>query len=205
MLAISAFADMNGILKNLPKDYITYKCTSDNKSITRNIKNLTITEVEVLKDKLDKEMKDFEELYQRHMEIDNQCVDLIRNEMNIIGSDKKAKDVYTILQGRFQRAYKDASVCFSAVSDYGPDLKSVRGRDLYNFIMQYHRHKCIYTNHFKQCKGDTYKEIQRLQEILNYHYHSSIKSKEIIDKKEDDHIENIKNQIQSLDLDEEEW
>jgi len=216
MIATTAFSEMNSMLNNLPREYLTYKCTSDNKALTRNIKNLTIPQVEELKKKLDQELQQFETLYQKHANIDNQCMDVIRSELAIICADRKIKDISTILQGRFQKAIKDTSSCFSAVSDYGPNLKSVKGRELYNFIMQYHQHKCIYTNHFKQCKGDTSKEVLRLQDILNHHNSCRFSSFSFekeeedriatpVEKKEEDRFKDLKQQIQSLELEEEEW
>lgn len=206
-----SFHDLNIVIGNLPNEYLTVKCTSDNPTITRNVKNLTIPQVRDLKVKLEAELEQFEQLYKKHEDIDKDCVGLIRMEMSSFSSDLKAKDTFKSLRARFDLALKDTCSSFLIACDYSKDVSSVKGRELYQFIIKYHRHKCVFTNHFHQCRGDTKKEIHRLQTILNHHekqpHRDDSTDEEDVSTtvSESDDVKQLRAQIMALDIEEEEW
>jgi hypothetical protein len=213
-MASTPFLKLEVVIDSSPS-YFKYKCTSDNKTLTRGIKTLSLSQVSELKAKLEDEYADFEKLYEEHTSIDNQCKQIINEQLVIFQQDKKQKELYNKLKLRYQTALDAKSTTFLGVYDYGLKVKSVAGTNLINFIIKFHRHKCQYTNMFKEFCGDTKKEINRLTMILdsdrlNAAYSSSVSDDEFEKpqpvKEEDKKILDMREAISKIELDvDEEW
>ena len=163
--AVSVFATLETRINTLPVA-CKYRCTSDNKELTRNIQRLTEKEQRELKEKLYTELANFEELYKQHKDIDHQCMKLIDTQLEFIRADPKMKDIYKTLSNRYKSAKEATGSVFLGTSDRCVGVSSVMGTKLLNFIIAFHRHHCQYTNMFKHFCGDTTKEVKRLEMIL---------------------------------------
>lgn len=162
----SPYAELEVKISNLPPFY-KYKCTSDNRSVTRNIKNMSRSELEELNKKLESEYEEFKDLLDEHRKIDMQCESRIIIGLETIRADSKQKDIYKLLNNRYRSAMTSKDTTFLGVSDLGTNIKSVAGNHLLNFIIRFHRHKCQYTNMFKEFCGDTKKELLRIKQIYD--------------------------------------
>jgi len=200
--AVSVFATLETRINTLPVA-CKYRCTSDNKELTRNIQRLTEKEQRELKEKLDTELANFEELYKQHKDIDHQCMKLIDTQLEVIRSDPKMKDVYKTLSARYKIAKEATGSVFLGTSDRCVGVSSVMGTKLLNFIITFHRHHCQYTNMFKHFCGDTTKEVKRLEMILGCRTVASSPSTSDL---EEDSVSAIKNKIAAVELDiDEDW
>jgi hypothetical protein len=213
MTSTSPYLSLELAVSKLPSAF-KYKCTSDSKEVMRNVKNLSIPQVKELKSKLEGELANFECLLTENEALDRQFMNTIETQLEVIRADKKCKELHAQLLRRFQRAREDKGVIFSGVSDWSTNVKSVACTKLMNFIITFHHHKCTYTNTFKQYRGDTTKELKRLEMILNCDCSRIARSSD--DEEEEDKgfeekklaskDEDIKKAIASIELDvDEDW
>jgi hypothetical protein len=206
----SAYAEMESVLANLPHQ-CKYKCSANNREMMKNVKTMSHAKMSELKEKLQGEYDMYTALHKEHIDIDKEFQKIIDQQLQIIYSDKKNKDIYKQLNNRYQTAANCKYTVFSVVGDRGVTIKSVMGSKLYDFIICFHSHKCNYTNMFKEFCGDIMKEIKRINMILNANSSvASVSDKnsedvKIVDK-EDDHISEMKKNIAAIELDiDEDW
>ena len=197
--------------------YFKYKCSSDNKELTRNIKNMSRAQLEELKNKLESEYDEFNTLLNEHKNIDMCCESKIIIGLETIRKDGKQKDIYKVLNQRYRAAMEAKGTVFLGTTDLGINIKSVAGNQLLNFIIRFHRHKCQYTNMFKEFCGDTKKELLRIKQMINNDTVSDTRSNSSEDDDEkftkpevqatkEKCIDEIKNAISGMALDvDEDW
>lgn len=197
-----SYGEIETMLNKFPLHF-KYKCTADNRDVTRNIPNLTKTELLELKDKLEKELVSFETLYEEHKNVDKTLVKIIEDEMEEVKKDPKKKKDYTDLKTLFENAKNDKTKTYRGRDR--TNFQSVQSNNIYKKIQRFHQHKVEYTNMFHGFIGDTTDVIKntikkRLDAMTTMTHTPTVKMTE-----EEQKTIDLKKAIASVEFEDEEW
>ena len=201
---MTTYTEIERMMDQFPL-FCRYKCTSNNPQLVRSIGDMNKPELEELKDKLEKELETFEQLYEEHKTVDNTLIRMIDQELSEFGKDPKMKKEYKELITLFDLAKNDKSLSYTGRDR--TSFQSVKATQIYKKIQRLHQHKIQYTNMFKGFVGDTnmvlkntvYKKLVAMTPTTV----STTEPKQL--SEEEQKILDTKNQLAELDLGDEEW
>lgn len=201
IVTMASYAEIEAKLNKFPLHF-KYKCTADNRDVTRNIQNLNKSELMEIKEKLEKELNSFESLYEEHNIVDKELVKMINEDLEEIKKDPKKKKDYTDLKAFFESAKNDKTLTYRGRDR--TNFQSVQSNNVYKKMQRFHQHKVQYTNMFHGFIGDT---VQVLKNTIKKRLDAMITPEIPVVKitEEEQKTMDLKNAIASVDFGDEEW